>query len=726
MRKTNRFLMRTLALTMVGVMSIGGCPALFSADPNQVIAASNDSAEQGVYVLMNIPYEDFYAAEVGTSNNTVAVDGVSSATKAKTRTGTLVSGSYHVDPEGTDISGVIFPVLLGEGVTLEDLSTKGYKKITDSDSVEITVTNRGQTSTTTYTGKEALFEQDNYSYYPLTEKPSYYKQMTIGEDGEFSFGSIQGTEPTKLEEVTPQFLTTSSYGDYQLNLNGMDSYDTIYGVVIETKEGYKYGLRHLENIWRTSQLAWSTGFTTAVHGCPTSSEHYASMMGQHINKVTYYTSEGIFEIPIDDIYVPIKFGDYELSVADANLTAGNTVVTVNGLPDDYNPQYMVSNLADAQVENGTLSFSTDATPGSYTLQVKDAGNKYADISSTFTLYTESIPVSYNEKTATLEKVVDFSDTDFLNYIKNIKKVSVNGKDYAASGKGAVKLINGDGTLVQDAAPFNEDAESYEIAVTVTGYKNDFTFTYKKPDVTALKKAMDDAKALKEVDYTTDSWKKLQTAITTAEAVYANPENQQAVDQALDNLEEAKKALEKAAVAPAQTPQTPALEPQAPAATTPSTEQPASGTEIAAVKKGDTYSKGNLTYKVTAVGTGKGTVEVNASINKKITSVTVPGTITINNEDYKVTSVAKNAFVNCTKLKKAVIGKNVTTIGKNAFKGDSKLTSITIQSKKLKTVGSGAFKGISKNAKIKVPSSKLKAYKKLLKGKGQGTKVKITK
>ena len=60
--------------------------------------------DQGTYVLMNIPYADFYAAETD-----IAVDGVTSATLMKPRAGTLAGGSYHVDPEGSDISGVIFP-----------------------------------------------------------------------------------------------------------------------------------------------------------------------------------------------------------------------------------------------------------------------------------------------------------------------------------------------------------------------------------------------------------------------------------------------------------------------------------------------------------------------------------------------------------------------------------------------------------------------------------------
>ena len=42
---------------------------------------------------MNIPYADFYKAEL---NNTVKVDATTSATKTKTRS-TLANGSYHAD-----------------------------------------------------------------------------------------------------------------------------------------------------------------------------------------------------------------------------------------------------------------------------------------------------------------------------------------------------------------------------------------------------------------------------------------------------------------------------------------------------------------------------------------------------------------------------------------------------------------------------------------------------
>lgn len=426
----------------------------------------------GTYVLMNIPYDQFYAADV---NNSVKVDAFTSATKNKVRTAGLAGGSYHVDASGDEITGVTFPVKVGEGV---DLSK--YKKITDESSVDITVTNRGQTSTATYTGKDALFESASYSYYTLSETPKYYKEVTLNADGSLSFGKTQGTAQ-KVFGVTPELTTQTSYGDYQLNLDGLEntisqSGTQVYGVIISTKEGNDYGMRHLENIWRVTELAWCTGFTSAVHNCPTSSAHYVNMMGQHINKVTYYTSDGIYEIPVADLYVPKKAGQ-TVSVADANLSAGEAELTFSNLPDNFNPEYKIDGL-NFKVENGKIVF-TNAKKGKYTLTVSDKNKNYADMTTTFILSVDSVPAAYNNdnENPAITKNADASDEEFADYIKNITSVSVNGKSYAASGRGAVKVINEDGSLKTDATPFAE-GDTFEIVVTSTGYP-EVKFTYTK-------------------------------------------------------------------------------------------------------------------------------------------------------------------------------------------------------------------------------------------------------
>ena len=512
-------------------------------------------AQKETYVLMNIPYDQFYKADV---NNDVKVDAFTSATKNKVRTGSLAGGSYHVDASGDEITGVTFPVKVPAGT---DLSK--YTQITDDSKVSITVTNRGQESTTDYTGKDALFESASYSYYTLSEKPSYYKELTVNEDGTFSFGATQGTATTITEGVTAELMTESKYGDYQLDLDGLTdtipSGTAIYGVIVNTKEGSDYGMRHLENIWRVSELAWATGFTTAVHNCPTSSEHYKAMMGQHIDKVTYYTANGIYEIPVGGekgLYVPVKFDTSAVAVADAELKDGETSVatTISGLtlPEGFDAEYTVEG-ATASVKGEKLILK-DVKKGAYTLTITDKSGKYAPISFRFEVYAETMPAAYNENSEKpgLAKAAGATDAEFADYIKNITSVSVNGKPYAVSGRNAVKLFNDDGTLITDAAPFAE-GDSFEIVVTATGYK-DLSFVYKKAakedpakeiNIASLEKAIQSAEALKEADYTADSWKVLQVALKNAKSALEAKKDQTSVDNAAASLNKAIEALVKA-------------------------------------------------------------------------------------------------------------------------------------------------------------------------------------
>lgn len=116
------------------------------------------------------------------------------------------------------------------------------------------------------------------------------------------------------------------------------------------------------------------------------------------------------------------------------------------------------------------------------------------------------------------------------------------------------------------------------------------------------------------------------------------------------------------------------------------------------------------------------------------TVIVPG----NNGVYKVTSIARNAFIRNRTITKVVIGNEVRTIGANAFNGCTKLVSVSI-GKRVTTIGDGVFAGCTRyikttrlssrsigskafsgtytKATVRVPSRKLKTYKKLLPTKG---------
>ena len=307
---------------------------LFSAEVSEdefADEAGDGQTEGEAYVLMNIPYDDFYKAEL--KNNDVKVDTFTSATKQKTRS-SLAKGSYHVNSDGSDITGVTFPVKVSDISVLKD-----KKQIKDNASVSITTAIKGKETTTEYKGKDALFESDSYSYYVLSEEPSYYKELTVGEDGSFTFSAIKGQSAApETKQVQAEFKTKSNYGDYQLKFDKTEfnsiintDTDTVYGAVINTTDGTTYGLCHLENIWKGYELAWSTGYTTESHGCHLNSEHFESLMGKTIDSVTYYASNGIYTLDIADVkvldknsyvYAGLTWGEYW---SQENVTAAGNV-----------------------------------------------------------------------------------------------------------------------------------------------------------------------------------------------------------------------------------------------------------------------------------------------------------------------------------------------------------------------------------------------------------------
>lgn len=156
------------------------------------------------------------------------------------------------------------------------------------------------------------------------------------------------------------------------------------------------------------------------------------------------------------------------------------------------------------------------------------------------------------------------------------------------------------------------------------------------------------------------------------------------------------------------------------------------------------------------------------------TITIPATVKVNGETYKVTTIKaaafksnkkltkvnlgknvttieKEAFMNCSKLKSVKMNSKLTTIeeaafkncktlssftmpktlkyiGKQAFYGCRKMKTLTIKTTKLKnsTVGKQAFKKTYAKMKIKAPKSKCKSYKTILRKKGLSKKATIKK
>ena len=437
-------------------------------------------ASQYKTVMMNIPYADFYASEL--EGNDVEVDAVTSATASKWKATTgLAKGSYNDNGKsagegnnGGKILGVAMPVMVPED----------------------------------YTGTTDLTVNDDYYTAEYEGTPDYYKVMTVDENGKKSFSKTFGIT-TALADANMSFKTTSNYGDYQLNMSGIPSEITVYGIVVsaanktvsEKKEisfvnNVDYGMRHLENIWRSgSEISWSSGIkTTEGHGNTLSADHYRSIMGKYVTGVKFITDKGIYTISAgtEGIYVPVKFTGAELSAVNADINAGTAAVTLTGLPEDYQPVYTITGPTGEALEGFScdgkkVTWSGTAALGQYTLTVTDGGSKYDSISTSFELTTDAQAAQLDSSALRLVAAEGTDDETLKTYIKNIKNVNVKaageeeGKDYSASGRGAAKLFDENGFLDLNASGRDGNVFSniaagaeYTLTITATGYANPLT------------------------------------------------------------------------------------------------------------------------------------------------------------------------------------------------------------------------------------------------------------
>lgn len=325
---------------------------------------SSSSRSDYSYVLMNIPYGEFYKAEL--NENAAAVDAVSSATKNKTRIGTLAGGSYHVKSDGTDITGVTYPVR----VKTSDLS--GLKQVTDSDSVSITASKDGEAVTSTYNGRDALFENASYSYYVLSDTPSYYKEATLT-NGRWSFGKAIGAVSEDTATIS-KFKISGHHADYEMTVENdkiekaKKDKKKVYAVVLTATDGSSCGLHHVTEIWKVAKLGFSAN---------------SALAGKTISAVTYYTEDGIIKLNLAK-----KLYATTVTAAEADFSSGETTVSFsNDLPSDFDAEYSVTvddkepNFFqyDPKTRKVTWNKDAEAPSGTYQLVITDKNNNYVPI-----------------------------------------------------------------------------------------------------------------------------------------------------------------------------------------------------------------------------------------------------------------------------------------------------------------------------------------------------------
>lgn len=308
---------------------------------------------------------------------------------------------------------------------------------------------------------------------------------------------------------------------------------------------------------------------------------------------------------------------------------------------------------------------------------------------------------------------------FPNYVIRLDHMKINGEDVSEETLKKAYTCSDDGTTTRvnlHNAWCNEDDASKEPP---------------RPDARSMEDLKNCTPYMLE-DYADDEIMTMEIAFTYGPKDYVSEQDKASIAESLipekPELEDPDPVQTPGPDQPGQPTPNPNQPTQNPGGTQP-TKAPAAPTQApaAGLTNGTTAKVGGATYKVTDAKAAA--VEFSAP-KKNATSVTIPATVKVNGKSCKVTSIKAKAFSGNKKLKSVVIGKNIKTIGKQAFFKCTKLKKVTFKGTAVKKIGAKAFAKTNKKMTVTVPKKlkkkALNSYKKLLKKAGVSKKAKYKK
>lgn len=359
------------------------------------LAISSNAAEEDFsgYVLMNIPFSEFYSAEKAEIGD---VDAISSATNKYGNYG-KAGGGYHSGPtaaiaedgtitavgteNGAKMQGVTWAVKVE---SLDAVKALGGIEITDESTVTMATFAKGKTSSSTLAGYQVLAESPSYSYYVLDTAPTNYMVLDGTTFKESSTDVIS-------DDIDAEVSYNTKWGDVELKLNEAENANgkLINAMVVTADDGTTKGFYHIEQIWAYNELAWNIDTTPELDG-------------KKITNIRYYCSEK--DADLTDSAVPTYANyvyDYRVNLDVLTVYNGETsaefrdagTISVTGLPTDIkNPVAAVSSvvargetpvvIADGVAVNDNTIKTTDNAVSGTSYKIVVTSDNYGDISIT--------------------------------------------------------------------------------------------------------------------------------------------------------------------------------------------------------------------------------------------------------------------------------------------------------------------------------------------------------
>ncbi len=337
-----------------------------------LIAGTGYAADSYRYATTNMTWAEFYAGETGATSSDLLSKGLDAIST----------------PTVNGISR--FPLLWSES---NDAGSRFYGE----KSVQVRMT------------EDVYNSLSDTSRYTLSDT-AFTEYKDVNADGTFG-RMVTSTDKPSGATVTMSTGSSARWGHYVLSVSGVSidigtsgdkTARNYLGALIETSDGKTYGMRHDNNLWSNTDIAFTVNENyTEPHGTGVTRfyDYTAELEGKTIRKITYML-KGLPDIVIDslDIYVkkqsPVSVSAGSETVTLVSGSGARLNITFDALPTGVT--YTLSSLTNGSGRNsarvdsryytyadGVLTLSDDLVSGTYTATFST--EKYTDISTTFTV-----------------------------------------------------------------------------------------------------------------------------------------------------------------------------------------------------------------------------------------------------------------------------------------------------------------------------------------------------
>ena len=437
-----------------------------------------------VFVKMTVPYADFYygelkdiAPEEGTdlkanleAEDLVAKDGFretgmydSASSPTKEKAVKFVMADTAEEGEGSVYKG-IKSVNVAIPKSLYEDAKKALEEKKES--------------------KNALLTLMGAIESEVSSEPKEYK--VLNSDGTLS--KTQGTT-TEGKDIEAEITTTSSYGNYEISLKGLDiDSEIVQAAVLETKDGVKYGLKHEDNIWlKPEEIAFSAvAFEDTNHKAQKEFKRFEDIQDKDIVKITYFLMDE------DDVEVPVSLHVKKIAPAEYSVSGDEKVsyspegTKVNYQLSTGEDSYVLSKVLSRKSEvkgevntetAGVLVLPKEMTPGKYQLVLSN--DNLTDVSFKVVVESSLKAEDFHFENNTLSLSENADQLTLANYIASTSSATIGEKEYkGGSGRRFGKnIFNEDGSVNTEASYKKDDQEvkyfdgpgTYPVSIKADGY-----------------------------------------------------------------------------------------------------------------------------------------------------------------------------------------------------------------------------------------------------------------